>query len=123
MSSHFPEIIKIKSLKDAEREIRKIGSDPESVEIMAPKAITCVIKLKNVFLQDAIIVKQDMLSLGGEVAVPRETFKLVGEKASILVIGTIKQHEELVGKLDRHYERIKKIARELAKTLQEVKKN
>jgi len=111
----------VKTLQDAKMEIQKIGSDPKSIEIMAPKAVSKVIKLENVLLQDAIIIKQDMLSIGGEVAVPKNTFELHDETGDILIMGTLKQLHELVGKLDRHYSRVKNIAKELAMLLKDVK--
>ena len=121
MSEHNPNIIDIETIQDAKDAIQRIGSDPKSIEIMAPKAISKVIKLENVVLQDAIIIKQDMLSLGGEVAVPKNTFELHEKTGDILVIGTIKQLNELVDKLNRHYPRIKNIAKELAVLLKDVK--
>ena len=120
MTEYNPKIIDIKTLEDAKNEIKKIGSDPLSIEIMAPKTILKVIKLENVILQDAIIIKQDMLSIGGEVAVPKHTFELHQKTGEILVIGTLKQLNELVKKIDRHYPRLKKIARELENVLKGV---
>jgi dihydropteroate synthase len=114
-------IIDIKTLKEAKQEIKNIGSDPQSIEIMAPKAILKVIKLENVVLQDAIIIKQDMLSVGGEVAVPKNTFELHEKTGNILIIGTLKQLSELVLKLKRHYSRLKNIANRLDILLREVK--
>lgn len=120
MTEYNPRIIDIKTLEDAKNEIKKIGSDPLSIEIMAPKTILKVIKLENVILQDAIIIKQDMLSIGGEVAVPKHTFELHQKTGEILVIGTLKQLKELVKKINRHYPRLKKIARELENVLKGV---
>ena len=121
MTEHNPKIIVVKTLQDARDEIKKIGSYTPSIEIMAPKAISKVIKLENVILQDAIIIKQDMLSIGGEVAVPKNTFELHEKTADILIIGTIKQLNELVEKLNRHYPRLKKIADELKQILKDIK--
>ena len=121
VTNYNPRIIDVKTLNDARKEIQKIGSDPKSIEIMAPKAISKVIKLENVLLQDAIIIKQDMLSLGGEVAVPKNTFELHDKTGDVLVMGTIKQLHELVDKLDRHYPRLKNIAKELAVLLGGIK--
>ena len=121
MKEHKASIIEVKTLDDAKKEIKKIGSDPNSINIMAPKAISKVIRLENIILQDAIIIKQDMLSIGGEVAVPKNTFELHREKGDILVIGTIKQLKDLVGKLRRHYSRIKDIAEELETILKDIK--
>ena len=121
VSEYNPKIIDVKTLDKARIEIKKIGSDPASIEIMAPKMITRVIKLENIILQDAIIIKQDMLSIGGEVAVPRNTFTLHKEKGNILIIGTIKQLNELIIKINRHYPRLKKISEEIKIVLKDVK--
>ena len=120
MSDYNPNIIDVKSLQDAKEAKKKIGSDQNSIDIMAPKAISKVIRLENVVLQDAIIIKQDMLSIGGEVAVPKNTFDLHEKTGNILIIGTLKQLDELVVKLNRHYSRLKDIARELEILLKDV---
>lgn len=121
MTDHNPCIVDVKTLNDAEKQIQDIGSDPASIKIMAPKMISKVIKLENVILQDAIIIKQDMLSIGGEVSVPKNTFELHDKTGAILVIGTIKQLNSLAIKLKRHYSRLKVIAEELEKVLKEIK--
>lgn len=120
MSEHNPKFIDVKTLKDAESEIKKIGSDPYSIDIMAPKAISKMIRFENVLLQDAVIIKQDMLSIGGEVAVPKHTFELFKERGDILIIGNMHQLRLLVEKLNRHYTRLKNIAKELDIILKEV---
>jgi hypothetical protein len=120
MVRYNPQFISIDSLAAAKKEIQKIGSDSSSIDIMAPKAIFKVIKLEQVVLQDAIIIKQDMLSLGGEVAIPREAFKLKKSPAAILVMGTVTQLRELIEKLQRHYPRIKAVAAELAVVLEKI---
>ena len=117
---HNPSFVDVKTVQNAKKEIQKIGSDPKSIEIMAPKAISKVIKVENVVLQDAIIIKQDMLSIGGEVAIPKDAFELKEKRADILVMGTIKQLHDLVEKLNRHYPRIKDIAKELSVLLNDI---
>jgi len=120
MASHNPQFISIESLSDARKEIQKIGSDPKSLDIMAPKAVFKVIKLEQVILQDAIIIKQDMLSLGGEVSIPREAFELEKNPSAILIMGTVTQLRDLVGKLQRHYPRIQTLSSELAELLEKI---
>ena len=120
MVSNNPRFVSIDSLNAARKEIQKIGSDQNSIDIMAPKAIFKVIKLEQVVLQDAIIIKQDMLSLGGEVAIPQDAFELKKGPANILVMGTFTQLQELIGKLKRHYPRIQAIAAELAVLLKDI---
>lgn len=110
MTNYNPQIIQISSLTEAKKLIEQIGSDPKSIAIMAPKAVFKVIILEQIHLQDAIIIKQDMLSLGGEVAIPQYAFDLKEQPATIMIMGTLKQHLELVIKLRRHYKRIQNIA-------------
>jgi dihydropteroate synthase len=120
MREYNPIFVEVESLKEARKEIEKIGSDSKSINIMAPKAVSKVIKLKNVILQDAIIMKQDLLSIGGEVAIPKDAYKLVDKKADILIMGTIKQLNDLVKKLNRHYPRLKRISIELQALLETI---
>ena len=121
MTVYNPHIIDVETLDDARKEIKKIGSDSNSIDIMAPKAISKVIKFENVILRDAIIIKQDMLSIGGEVAIPKHAFELHEKTADILIMGTVKQLNDLVGKLNRHYSRLKDIAKDLSIILKDVK--
>ncbi len=120
MVPHNPRFISIDSLASARKEIQTIGSDPKSFDIMAPKAVFKVIRLEQVVLQDAIIIKQDMLSLGGEVAIPWDAFKLKKNPGQILLMGTVAQLWQLVEKLQRHYPRIQEIAGELAVLLEKI---
>jgi len=117
MSKHSPHMHSIATLHDANVLFETIGCDPDSFPIMAPKAVFHVIQLDEVMLQDAIIIKQDMLSIGGEVAIPKDAFQLKQETASIAIMGTHAQHQLLVKKLKRHYPRIQKIAEELHQIL------
>lgn len=121
VTKHNIEFKEMQSLEDAQNAIKEIGSDPDSIPIMSPKMVHRVIQINNVVLQDAIIIKQDMLSVGGEVAVPKKTFELHQEKASILVSGTVHQHRLLIGKLQRHYSRIQNIAIELEIIMDKIK--
>lgn len=120
MSKHNATLKKISDLDDAKEVIANLGCDPDSIPIMAPKMIHHIIELENIHLQDAIIIKQDMLSIGGEVAVPKHTFQLEGKPASILISGTLQQHLLLIKKLRLHYPRIKNVAQELDNLIQSI---
>ena len=113
-----PKVIRISTIDEASREIEKIGCDRESIPIMAPKAVARMIKLYNINSIDAIIIKQDMLSAGGDVAIPRDVYFGDKKNVDILVIGTIKQIRRLIGKLKRQYPRIQEISKELEEALE-----
>ncbi len=110
MSDHKAKEIPIFSLIQAKKELELIACDPKSIPIMSPKMVTKIIEVDNVIMQDAIIIKQDMLSIGGEVAIPKQAFELQKQPATICIIGTLKQYQELIKKLHRHYPRIQTIA-------------
>jgi len=121
MNQHEAEFIQISSLSDAHREISAIGSDPNSIDIMAPKAVHKTIRLHKITVQDAVIIKQDMLSIGGEVAIPKDAFHLKESTVSILLLGTVAQLKFLVEKLHRHYPRLQRIATEINGLLADIK--
>ncbi len=114
MAGHGLEVVKVSSLAEARALLVGLGCDPAGVEIMVPKAVLRVVRFRGVVLQDAVMVKQDMLSVGGEVAIPRYTYDRMAETADILVFGTVAQLDELVVKLRRHYPRIRGLADELS---------
>ena len=111
--------IEISDIEHARKLIQDTGCDPKSIEIMAPKAVFRTLLIEDVHPIDAIIIKQDMLSIGGEVAIPKDVFERRDEKCKILVMGTLRQLKDLVGKLYRHHSRIKTIAKELKDFLEE----
>ena len=66
---------------------------------MAPKCLSYYIKLERVDVRAANILKQQMLSLGGDAAVSKNTFALKGGKTDIILMGTEKQLSALDEKL------------------------
>ena len=120
MTTHNPQLIDISNIDQAKQAIRAIGSDPQSFNIMAPKMVSKVIRFDDIHMQDAIIIKQDMLSIGGEVAVSQHCFDLQEDPSSILISGTIAQLQQLVEKLKRHYKRLQEFAIELEEIIQTV---
>lgn len=92
-------VIEIKSLEQAKEEMRKIGVDPQGVEIMAPKVLFLSLKIKDVKNQAANILKQEMLALGGESAVSYEVCAFKPGTSTVLLFGTLRQLQLLVDKL------------------------
>jgi len=112
------EEVYVKNLAEARELIASIGCDEKSIDIMAPKAVFKVLLIRDVNPIDAIIIKQDMLSIGGEVAIPRNVFWRK-EKCEILIMGTLRHLSTLVEKLKRHHTSIREIARLIESELEE----
>jgi hypothetical protein len=114
MNKYKAKFVEVHNLSDIVRELESIRCDSKSIDIMAPKGIFRIIKMDDIKPRDAIIIKQDMLSIGGEVAIPRDVFDMgKEEKVSILIMGTLKQLKELTGKLRRHYKSVHDVGNEI----------
>ncbi|UCE17857.1 MAG: dihydropteroate synthase [Gemmatimonadota bacterium] len=94
-------LICVNTIADAVTELKRIGVDDYSLDIMAPKALGGSIKLKKVSSPAANILKQEMLSLGGDAAVARDVITGKAKTSDVLLMGTLRQFKSLVGKISR----------------------
>lgn len=97
----IPVFLKPKSEKEAVEELKSIDVDPGGIPLMAPKILGGGIKLKSISLKAAHILKQELLSLGGDVALPREAMNFTTQSVDIIIIGTLKQLRLLTKKLEQ----------------------
>ncbi|AIS53262.1 hypothetical protein TKV_c21290 [Thermoanaerobacter kivui] len=93
------EILNIQNLTDAKKELSKLDIEEISINIMAPKAVFRVVKLFDVHPAAANIIKQEMLSIGGEAAVARGCINMSVEKSDVIIMGTLRQYQRLLAKL------------------------
>jgi dihydropteroate synthase len=92
--------------------LQDIGCDPGSYPYMAPKAVHRCIKLKDISPVAANIIKQEMLSRGGEAAIARAAIN--GQSnTDVLLMGTLRQYGLLIDKLKKQPLGLKDIAAEL----------
>jgi dihydropteroate synthase len=83
----------------AERELSRVGADPAGVGKMRDKAGFLVLKAHGLKAPAANILKQEMLSVGGDAAVGRGVVNCSVERTDVLIFGTRKQLRALVRKL------------------------
>jgi len=91
--------IELPDLSQAVAQLKGVGADPRSWEIMAPKALFRVVKISAVSFPAATILKQEMLSLGGEAAVARGVLTARAKRSDVLLMGTLAQLRALSGKI------------------------
>lgn len=84
---------------EALREIEKTGADRGGSTLMAAKAVHRLIKLSGLKPKQANILKQEMLSKGGEAAVSRGVVDNSVEYTDVLLMGTVRQYEAVIKKL------------------------
>jgi dihydropteroate synthase len=87
--------------EDVEGVLASIGVQDDGRQILSRKGIFKVILVTNLPRPLALVAKQEMLALGGDVATPKDAI-LGGEGAvSVVVMGTAAQLEKLIRRLRR----------------------
>ncbi|MDI6735853.1 MAG: dihydropteroate synthase [bacterium] len=110
-------VLEIFNEKEAVSQMERLGVDAKGIELMSPKALSRVLKLERLELKIALILKQEMLSLGGEAALRREAITLNCQTTDVLLIGSLKHYQRLISKLKDQYFGLAKLAVEIEAVL------
>jgi len=94
-----PQVLVLPDLAAVRAAMGRIRVSAAGIDIMGRKAVFRVVRVQGLDVRAANILKQEMLSRGGEVAVSREVYALEGERADCMVLGTSAQFERLLPKL------------------------
>jgi dihydropteroate synthase len=92
----------ITNANEAIRHIREVGVDPTGVKLMEGKTLHFNLKMEEIDPRTAIVLKQEMLSLGGDVAVDRRGLDCSIKQTDALLMGTQKHFEKLILKLEQY---------------------
>jgi dihydropteroate synthase len=104
----------------AQKELERIGVDPAGITHMLPKLEQHALLVPQVRAAAANVLKQEMLSLGGDAAVARGTVACSVTRTDVLLIGTRKQLLTLCNKLAGQPFGLKTLASQLALFLKTV---
>ena len=94
-----PRALLITSREDAAREMLKIGVCQGGVDAMEGKTRSLVVKITDATVPAAHVLKQQMLSLGGDAAVAKDVITHAVDSTEVLLMGTSLQMRELIRKL------------------------
>ncbi|MEW6553462.1 MAG: dihydropteroate synthase [Actinomycetota bacterium] len=108
-----PRFLAVDDLSGAYARLDELRPSEQGRAIMAPKMVCRVVRVDNVDTKAANILKQNMLSIGGEVSLPREVFDYGGVKVSAVISGNLKHYRQLISKLKRQPFGLKVLAQEL----------
>ena len=89
----------LSSLSEAVEELKKVGVDPYGIEAMAPKMMNINMLIEDIECKVANIIKQEMLSIGGDAAVARGSIDCSIDKTDAIITGTIKQIKKFADKI------------------------
>ena len=109
-------------LWDSRLWLERTGSDIAGIAIMKSKADIIPVFVENIYCGAANILKQEMLSLGGDVAVHKYTINCKIEYTDVLILGTPKEYRLLVNKLKAQMWGLKDLAKALIILLSNMRK-
>lgn len=111
-------MINFKAIEQVEKHLFEMGVDIHGVKIMAPKALFQCIQLNEVPIKIAHILKQEMLSIGGEAAVARGVVDSSVALTSVLLMGTHRDYNKLIKKLKMQPFKLPELGRQIGKLIQ-----
>lgn len=110
------------SIDFLKKEIEKVDAYPDSFPIFEKKSKIIPLKLYDISSPTANILKQEMLSLGGDLVVHKNVVNCKVEKTDVIFLGTLKQYELLIKKIERQkYFDIPRVLKELQDYLEKRK--
>ncbi len=110
-------LIEFPSPDAARREMERIGVDPAGAAIMAPKQFHHNLEVKGLTTAQANIIKQEMLSCGGEAAVSRDSASCAAPLTDAVISGTRRQFARLIEKLGIQPHGLKPVAEDFREAL------
>ena len=113
--------VPIRDIHEASSLMEKLGVDPDGIELMKGKTLHLNLKVEGIDPKWANLLKQEMLSLDGDAALDRRTLDCSISKTDVLLMGTQKQFERLVHKLEA-YPSLQTLSHSLAETLKNLSK-
>lgn len=106
--------------EDASKVMEEIGADKAGIAYMNDRAKFRLIRLNGIRNAIANILKQEMLALGGDCAVNKGTVNCSVEKTDVLLMGTLKQYNDLVKKMKVQVSESKDVAVEIENVINKL---
>jgi len=95
----LPQVVELRDLAEVRALLHDMRVSAGGIHLMDKKCLFRVVRVKGIDIRAANILKQEMLSRGGEVATSRDVYELDGRDAECLIMGTLVQYERLLPKL------------------------
>jgi dihydropteroate synthase len=92
----------ITNTREAIHEMGKVGVDPTGMKLMKGKTLHYNLKVEGIDPRTANLLKQEMLSVGGDAALDRRGLDCSSSSTGTLLMGTEKQFEILFSKLEQY---------------------
>ena len=111
----------ITNASEAIQQMKKVGVDPIGVKLMGGKTLNFNLKVEGIDPRTANLLKQELLSLGGDVAVDGRGLDCSANQTDALLMGTQKHFEKLILKLEQ-YPDLQLLGQSIKETLKNISK-
>jgi dihydropteroate synthase len=101
--------------------MKKVGVDPTGIKLMERKSLHFNLKVEGIDPRTANLLKQEMLSLGGDVAVDGRGLDCSAQQTDALLMGTQKHFEKLILKLGQ-YPDLQSLGQSIKETIRNISK-
>jgi len=112
-----PHVVVLRNREEVRAALERARVSKPGIDIMVDKGLFRAIRVSGIDVRAANILKQEMLSRGGEVATSREVYELGGGTADCVIMGTLTQFERLLPKLSQQPFGLRKLAASLEAVL------
>lgn len=96
-----------------QQHMQSVGADQTGIRIMKQKGEFFHVHMRNVSLQAANIIKQEMLSKGGEACIPKHVSQLRAEPIDMILFGSRRTFSRVIGNFRIQPFGLKRLAGEL----------
>ena len=118
---HLIRCLNITNAREATHQMGKVGVDATGIKLMKDKSLHFNLKVEGIPPRTANLLKQEMLSLGGDAALNGRGLDCSAKWTDAILMGTQKQFEKLILKLDQ-YPALQLLSQPLKETLRNISK-
>jgi dihydropteroate synthase len=109
----------ITNANEAIQHMKRVGVDPTGVKLMEGKTLHLNLKVEGIEPRTANLLKQELLSLGGDVAVDGRGLDCSAKQTDAILMGTQKHFEKLILKLES-YPNLHPLGQSIKETLKNI---
>jgi dihydropteroate synthase len=109
----------ITNANEAIQHMKRVGVDPTGVKLMEGKTLHLNLKVEGIEPRTANLLKQELLSLGGDVAVDGRGLDCSTKQTDAILMGTQKHFEKLILKLES-YPNLHPLGQSIKETLKNI---
>ena len=118
-----PRILTVRDEEEIKEELERIGVSEEGKQILKGKGSFYLIKLEGLSSQAANLLKQEMLAIGGDVAVKKEVVSFTVKRSDVLLMGTEAHYRKIIPRLRRQPFGLAIVSSQIKQTLDNFKKD